>query len=102
VKYRILISPDVASQILSASSYYEGAREGLGLELEQEIEKILASIANNPNLYPREFGPVRRALIRRFKQVVFYTIRADAVVIVEIRDARQGPPDWGGRGYKQS
>jgi hypothetical protein len=96
-----MISPEVAAQILAASSYYEGLDEGLGVDLEGEIDRIIASISNNPNLYPKEFGPVRRALIRRFKHIIFYTVRADVIVVVEFRDARQQPPDWEERGYKR-
>jgi plasmid stabilization system protein ParE len=99
VKYRISISAEVASQILSASSYYEGIREGLGIELEQQIQATLDSITVNPNLFPTEFGPVHRALISRFKKIIFYTVRGDSVVVVELRDARQEPPDWKERGF---
>jgi len=95
------MSATVAAEILSASSFYEGVREGLGLELEREIDATLASLSENPLLYPREFGPVRRALIGRFKQVIFYVVRADAVVVVEVRDARREPPDWEDRGYRK-
>jgi hypothetical protein len=59
VKYQISISPEVGSQILATSSYLDAIREGLGVEIEKEIEAVLASIATNPNLYPKEFGPVR-------------------------------------------
>ena len=99
MKYQVLISAEVASQILSASSYLEGIRQGMVLELEKEVEKILESIASNPRMYPTEFGPVRRGLVRRFKQVVFYTIRGETIVVLEMRDARQEPPDWGERGF---
>jgi hypothetical protein len=83
----------VAGQILSLSSYLDGIRDGLGSELEKEIEILLASISQNPNLYPKEFGPVRRALCRRFKQVIFYTLRDKTIVVLEMRDARREPPD---------
>jgi plasmid stabilization system protein ParE len=73
VKYDISLSPEVTAQILAASSYLDGIRDGLGIELEKEVEAALNSIAQNPNMYPKEFGPVRRALIRRFKLVIFYT-----------------------------
>jgi toxin ParE1/3/4 len=101
VGYRLSIPPEVVSQILSASSYLESVRDGLGTELEKEVEIVLQSISQNPNLYPREFGPVRRALIRRFKQVIFYTLRGDTILVLELRDARREPPDWEERGYRR-
>jgi hypothetical protein len=100
LNYRIAISPEVASQILSASGSYEGVREGLGLELEIEIDIVLNFIAGNPRLYPREFGPVHRARVKRFNLIIFYTIVDETIVVVEVRDARRKPPDWKARGFK--
>ena len=102
MKRRIAISPEVASQILSASSYFEGIQEGLSLEFERETEAVFESIASHPNMYPKEFGIIRRALIRRFHKVVFYTVREEVIVVLEFRDARQAPPDWESRGYRRS
>ena len=99
MEYRTVISAEVASQILAASSYLDGIRLGLGQEFENEVEAILKLLSKNPNLYPVEFGPVRRAFVRRFKQVVYYAVRGNAVVIIEIRDARRKPPNWGQLGY---
>jgi hypothetical protein len=99
VEHRISISAEVTSQILAASSCLDGVKEGLGTEFEKEVEAVFQSISQNPNLYPKEFGPVRRALIRRFKQVVFYALRGDTIVVLELRDARREPPDWEERGY---
>jgi hypothetical protein len=101
VKHRISISPEVASEILSAEAFYDGVREGLGAEFEKEMEAILDSIAGNPNLYPKDFGEIRRALIRRFKMHVYYALRGDVILIVDIRDARREPPDWKDRGYTE-
>jgi hypothetical protein len=56
VKYRISISPEVASDILSAGAFYEGVRDGLGVEFEKEMGTILDSIANNPIFTPRTSG----------------------------------------------
>jgi hypothetical protein len=100
VKYRVSLSAEVTAQILSTSSYLDGIREGLSLELEKEVETTLELIAQNPNLYPQEFGPVRRALLRRFKQVIFYTLRGDTIVVLEFRDARREAPDWEERGFR--
>ena len=100
MNYRIAISPEVASQILAASSACDTVREGLGLELEKEIEIVLNFIAQFPRLYPKEFGPVHRALVKRFNFMIFYTLIDESVVVLEVRDARRKPPDWRARGFK--
>jgi len=102
LKYRISLSPEVAAQILSISSYYDGLRQDLGQKLEAEVDAILESIATNPRMYPKEFGPVHRALIQRFNLVVFYTIIENTIVILELRDARRKPPNWRSRDIRDN
>ena len=102
MRYRIELSAEVNAQILSAVSYYEGIQEGLGGKLEEEVDAVLRAVVENPLQYRKEFGPVHRAYMKRFKQVFFYTIRNDAVVVTEMRDARREPPDWKAMGYQSN
>jgi plasmid stabilization system protein ParE len=74
----------------------------LGIQFEAELQKMLESIAQMPLMYPREFGPVRRALLLRFNQVLFYTVDAGAVTIHELRNARRKPPNWRARGFRDN
>ncbi|HVX87190.1 MAG TPA: addiction module protein [Phycisphaerae bacterium] len=46
-------------------AFYEGIREGLGAELEREMEIILQTIARSPLLYPRETE--QAVLLRRLE-----------------------------------
>jgi plasmid stabilization system protein ParE len=102
VSYRLSVSPAATAQILSLSSYYEGIREGLGAELEQLVVTMLESIAESPHRYQKEFGPVRRCLLKRFNLFIYYAVGTESVGIIEIRDARQKPPDWRSRGYAEN
>jgi len=93
------VSTQVMAQILSLASYYEGIREGLGMEFEEEVQIILHSISQNPHLFQKDFGRIRRAYVKRFKLVIFYVVGAESVGVVEVRDARREPPDWVERGF---
>ncbi|MGN6369573.1 MAG: hypothetical protein ACTHN5_15045 [Phycisphaerae bacterium] len=102
MKLPISISTDVSTQILSCSASLEGVREGLGEEFEGELASLLERISENPNVYPRSFGEIRKALLRRFSQNVFYAVEPQRVVILELRDARREPPDWKAMGYQSN
>ena len=102
MKYKVVVSAEVVSQILSASAYYEGIRDGLGAEFEQKVDDRFTSLARFPALYPKEFADIRRAYLKRYKQVVFYIVRGDSVVVLEVRDARREPPDWNERGFQDN
>lgn len=102
MKYRLDTTAEVVSQILSISAELEGAQDGLGSQFEREVEEILQAICENPNLYQREYGPIRRAYVKRFRKMLYYIVRADAVRVIEVRDARQEPPDWVQRGFHEN
>jgi hypothetical protein len=93
------VSAEVTAQILSLASYYDGIRDGLGVELEEEVQIILHSISQNPHLYQKDFGRIRRAYVKRFQLVIFYVLGTESVGVVEVRDARREPPDWVQRGF---
>jgi hypothetical protein len=99
VTYKVVVSAEVNSQILSASAFYEGIKEGLGEAFEREIERVLDLIGRSPNMYPKEFADVRKAYLARFKQIIYYVVRGDSVGVLELRDARREPPDWRARGF---
>jgi plasmid stabilization system protein ParE len=102
VSYKVSITAEVTAQILSFVSYYEGLREGQGEEVENEVEGILRSLSKFPHLYRKDFGPIHRALAKRFKLAIFYIVTNDSVNVLEVRDARQEPPDWVARGYTEN
>ena len=102
MNYELSVSAEVAAQILSAAAFYEGIQEGLGERLEKEMEALLETICANPQMFQKEFGPVRRALLRRYQQVVFYTVRQEKVVVLDVRDARRQRPDWPALGYHEN
>jgi hypothetical protein len=102
MKFRITLTPEVNSQILSMSAYFEGVRDGLGEEFEAEVWDILKAISRSPEMYAIEFGPVRRALIRRFNILVFYSVEPKRVTVHELRDARRKRPNWRTRGFRDN
>ena len=71
----------------------------MGEKFEKEVELLLEAVCENPQLFQREYGEIRRAFVKRFKKVIYYVVRGDAVVIIELRDSRQEPPDWAARGF---
>lgn len=100
MKYRLTVSEEVTAQILSLVADYEGIREGLGAELENEMAVLLETISRSPLLYPKEIGEIHRGLVKRFKLNVYYLVRGDRIGVIEVRDARREPPDWQGKGYR--
>lgn len=49
-----------------ATAWYESQRAGLGTDFVNEVQKILDTIANQPDRYPIVSGDVREAPVARF------------------------------------
>ena len=75
-----------------AIAWYEGEREGLGQEFRATIEQYFQRIADNPELFPKIRGDVRRAVVlRRFPYVIHFLIEKDRVVIMSVFHTSREP-----------
>ena len=75
-----------------AVTYYESQRNGLGLELRQEIYRSIDRIAESPSLYPKVSGDIQRCFIHRFPFSILYRVVSEDVLrILVIRHHRRSP-----------
>lgn len=77
-----------------AVARYENERGGLGTEFRAVIEQHFQRIAENPGLFPKIRGEVRRAVVlRRFPFVIHFVVEPKRIVILSVfhtsRDPRQ-------------
>jgi plasmid stabilization system protein ParE len=98
----VRVEPEAKQELAAAAAWYEERRQGLGLELVQEVDAVLAAIARSPGtfpLYPRvtpELG-VRRAAARRFPYSIAFIDLANAIRVLAIAHERRRPGYWAGR-----
>ena len=64
--HRLIFTAGALDDVLSARSWYEGQREGLGLAFERSLEAILEKIRRLPMSGKPIAEPFRRAMLRRF------------------------------------
>ncbi len=66
-----------------AIGWYESEREGLGQEFRATIEKCFQRIVENPELFPKVRGEIRRAVVLRpFSYVIHFLIEKECIVII--------------------
>jgi plasmid stabilization system protein ParE len=71
---------------------YESEREGLGQEFRAVIEQHFQRIAENPDLFPKVRGEVRRAVVlRRFPFVIHFLVEANRIVILSVFHTGRDP-----------
>ncbi len=96
---KLLIPSQVESSLLSAAQYYEDCRGGLGGVFLERLEQTFQAIRENPLGFPvyEENQPgqsFRRAILRQFPFVVFYSIEPDAIVVLEVAHTSREPGYW--------
>jgi plasmid stabilization system protein ParE len=80
-----------------AAAWYERQRPGLGGDFVAEIQKVLDTIANDPERYALAAGDVREALVSRFPYCVYYRVKQDHVVVIAVFHTSRDPSVWQGR-----
>jgi plasmid stabilization system protein ParE len=75
-----------------AIAWHEAEREGLGQEFRSAIEQYFQRIVDNPELFPKIRGEVRRAVVlRRFSYVIHFLIEKDQIVIMSVFHTSREP-----------
>lgn len=74
-----------------AIAWYENRLQGLGLELESEVEAVLQRIAGTPEQFQIIRGEIRRAVLNRFPYTIHFLVESDRVVILAIFHVKRSP-----------
>jgi toxin ParE1/3/4 len=90
-----VLHPAARDDLDGAIAYYEGQREGLGIDLQREVEAGLYRIRQHPEGYPL-IGTtgVRRHEIRRFPYSIFYAELEDWIWVAAVAHHKRRPRYW--------
>jgi plasmid stabilization system protein ParE len=81
---RIILSPDAQADIRSAVRWYQHKETNLSFRFKAELRTSLRRIARYPFEFPRVNDLVRRALMKRFPYLIYFTLNQDRVFVVAI------------------
>ena len=85
------------SDVRSAASWYEDQRKALSDEFRADLDRVTATILENPQAFPKIRGRCRRALMKRFPYGVFYLLEARGVVVLAVTHTSRNPKTWQSR-----
>jgi len=77
-----------------AVEYYEGCRNGLGIEFAQEIHAAIDRIIQYPEAWSPMSRNTRRCLVNRFPFGVIYQVKSGSLRIIAVADLRRRPAYW--------
>lgn len=95
---RVVFLPEAAEEMLEAARFYEERANGLGSDFLNEVQRVVHSISERPEMGRRlEYGTLRR-LTRRFPFGLLYKCEPSAtIVIVAVSHLRRRPDYWRNR-----
>ena len=62
---RVVFRPQAEDEVLEVRQWYEAKRSGLGQEFGQQLDALMARIAERPLAFPRVHHETRRAVLPR-------------------------------------
>ena len=90
---------EAKADALAAAFSVEGGRHGLGDAFQILYEQTLQSISDMPESFARyEYAPkgtnIRRAVMRRFRYVVYFEVFPEEVLVYAIGHSSRRPNWW--------
>ncbi len=95
----LFIKPKAEADLESAKHWLNDQRDGLGEEFLDAVEVAFGRILATPDMHQIIRADVRRAVIRRFRYLVFYRVKPDRVTVLAVLDGRRDPSTWIERFY---
>jgi toxin ParE1/3/4 len=91
----VVFHSEAQADLDAALAYFEHQREGLGLELEQEVEAAVARLQQNPKIgTPYKATGFRRQVLKRFPFVIYYADLEECLWIAAIAHGKLRPDYW--------
>ena len=90
----LIIRPEAEEDIAETYEWYESKEKGLGDDYITEVENLLNRIQENPKLFIKLIGELRRALTKRFPYCIYFLDSTNDIVVLGVLHQRRRPAEW--------
>lgn len=91
MSHRLIVRPLAEEDLLDIQRWYDAQQGGLGGEFRQSVDELLQRLRDNPLMYPAVYRGLRRAVLRRFPYLVYFTVESEVVSIVACLHGKRRP-----------
>jgi hypothetical protein len=88
------LTPEAEHDANEGLAWYDQKSNTLGDEFLQNVNKCIQSIERYPEMHPRVYRRMRRALLRSFPYQVLYEIDPTEIVVYAVYHCARDPKDW--------
>ena len=92
--FTVVFTQAASAELIDAQDWYEGEASGLGRRFLLAVDAQLERMTASPRQFPIVFKNVRRARLRRFPYSLFFSIEADALLVIASFHASRDPLQW--------
>lgn len=89
--YRVVLRLLAERDLLDAAVWYDLRRPGLGTEFLETFDDLQERLEQSPLIYPVVYRGQRRAVLRRFPYLVYFTVRDGTVTVTACLHAARDP-----------
>ena len=83
--------PEVETDLRAAMAHYSSWRSEGAEHIRQKYEETVGWIAWNPESFPKKYGSIRRAILKRAYYIVYFLVERDRSLVIAVLDGRQKP-----------
>ncbi len=91
---RVVLDPRAEKDVEAAVDWYDQHASGVGDRFIESLDSVLDTIAEYPEMYPKTEGNIRRALLKRFPYVVYYSFVGHVIRVIAILHTSRRPDYW--------
>jgi plasmid stabilization system protein ParE len=88
------LTPEAELDLIEAIQWYDERDPEMGDDFLRRVYQRIASLEENPRLYPIIHRQMRRALVRRFPFQILYEIESEEIIIYAIYHSARDPEAW--------
>jgi len=95
-KYRVKIDPEALSDIQNITSWYNNARDGLGIRFKNTVIRQINSLIRNPGIYSVRYREIRCMIVKKFPYMVHFHINDEnnTVEVLAVISTSRNPKIW--------
>ena len=94
MNFKSILVPRAKQELKETFLWYESQESGLGYEFLISADAARAAIQRDPEVYPKVYRDIRRALIQRFPFAIYYVVRAEIIYVLSVFHSRRNPDEW--------
>ena len=98
MRRRLVVEPDVETEIADAAQWYDQESLGLGARFIAAVDEAVEKARQQPFLYQTIGYGMRRVPVNKFPYGVVYRVSDDTLTVIACFHGRRNPKHWRSRG----